>query len=88
MLWKKKVKKHCPRGKKRNENGRERKGRGRYIYRRIKTGLKKMKKGKSQGPGKLPVEAWIALRKKMCGVSSELLQQTLTRRGDARWMEE
>ena len=38
----------------------------------VKTGLRKMKKGKDQGLDDIPVEAWIALGK--CGVSSELLQ--------------
>ena len=29
---------------------------------KVKTGLRKMKKGKAQGPDDIPVEAWIALR--------------------------
>ena len=30
----------------------------------IRTGLRKMKKGKAQGPDDIPVELWIALRNK------------------------
>ena len=30
----------------------------------VRTGLKKMKKGKAQGPDDIPVKAWIALRNK------------------------
>ena len=30
----------------------------------VRTGLKKMKKGKAQGPDDVPAEAWIALRNK------------------------
>ena len=50
-----------PRESKRNEN---RRGRGRYLWRRIRTGLRKMKKGKAQGPNDIPVEAWFALGNK------------------------
>ena len=39
----------------------------------FRTGLRKMKKGKVQGPDGIPVEAWIALGKQF----SELFQQTL-----------
>ena len=30
----------------------------------VRTGLRKMKKGKAQGPDNIPVEAWIALGNK------------------------
>ena len=30
----------------------------------VRTGLRKMKKGKAQGPDDIPVEAWIALENK------------------------
>ena len=30
----------------------------------VRTGLRKMKKGKAQGPDDIPVEAWIALGNK------------------------
>ena len=34
------------------------------ISREVKTGLRKMKKGKAQGPDDIPVEAWVALGNK------------------------
>ena len=57
-----------------NENPRERRetrteGRERDVKdisgEEVRTGLKKMKKGKAQGPDDIPVEAWIALGNKV-----------------------
>ena len=50
----------------------------------VRTELRKMKKGKAQGPDDIPVEAWIALGNKGVEFFSEVFQQTLARREDAR----
>ena len=52
-----------PREKKRNENRRERDVED-ISGEEVRTELKKMKKGKGQGPDDTPVEAWIAPRNK------------------------
>ena len=49
-----------PRKRRENENRRERKGHGDISGEEVRTGLRKMKKGKAQGPDDIPVEAWIA----------------------------
>ena len=50
-----------PQRKKRNENKRARKGRGRYLWRRSQDWVEKDEKGKSSRPDDIPEEAWIAL---------------------------
>ena len=49
----------------------------------VRDALRRMKKGKAQGPDKIPVEAWIALGDEGFGVSDGLVQQTAKRREDA-----
>ena len=50
----------------------------------VRTGLRKIKKGKAQGLNDIPVEAWIALGNKCLKFFSELLQHTLARIENAR----
>ena len=50
----------------------------------VRTGLRRMKKGKAQGPDDIPVEAWIALGNKGVEFLVKFFKQTLARREDAR----
>ena len=53
-----------PKREKRNENRRDKKGRGRYLCRRSQDWIEDDEKEKAHRPDYIPVEAWIALGNK------------------------